>query len=55
MIKVVSATQDKVTKNTYRYIIDKNKKGVSGVIYLNKDEYDDPPDKIKIKIKSEED
>lgn len=54
MIKVVVAKQDKETKSCFRYNIKKNDKGISGVVYLKKDDFEDPPESIKIKIKIED-
>ncbi len=51
MIIVVTATMDKETKNTYRYLINKNKKGLSGSIYIDKETLEDTVKRIDIKVK----
>lgn len=51
MIIAVTATMDKETKNTYRYLIDKNKKGLSGSIYIDKETLDERVKKIDVKVK----
>lgn len=54
MIIIVSATMDKETKNTYRYLIDKNKKGLSGSIYIDKETLEESVKKIDVKVKIED-
>jgi len=51
MIIQVSAVPDKETKNTNRYIIIKNDKGVSGSIYFDKKIIENKPEKIQLKIR----
>jgi len=53
MVIVATATMDKETKNTYRYIIDKNKKGISGSIYIDKETLEEKVKKIDVKVKIE--
>lgn len=53
MVRIVTAIMDKETKNTYRYIIDENTKGISGSIYIDKETLEEKVKKIDLKVKIE--
>ncbi len=50
---IVKANNDKTTVNKYRYIIQENKFGIQGTIYIDKSNYEENnhPKTIKMKIK----
>jgi hypothetical protein len=48
----LTATKDKETKGTYRFLIDENDEGISGSLYLRKDEHDlKKVSSIKLKVR----
>jgi hypothetical protein len=48
----LSATKDKETKGTYRFIIDENDEGISGSLYLKKEDHDlKKVNNLKLKVR----